>query len=520
MSFSDPELRSHGTAWVDYHRVLIRFDLSGIDPSKFAGVRKAVVRLTATEVGNESNVESVLAASTVEWNVSGSFATPDGKGQWPAMRGGDSNLDYAMDAEGRARLVIKQPGTIEFDVTDVLERWLYQGIANRGFILATGPTIFGRPGAGTWTLAFASSESGEQGPQLAVEMVGVPPVPGRAHATALALYPSPLLAPVRNPYLFVWYGVSDEKVWERLPTANMSTYNGRPDWLAQRGVLFLTWGEGGPSEWFSTEAAWADYYVGIAKGPALGYCMHEWHLPDHATPWAVHAVRVAERQHPATYSAFFYQGQEEMARLAAEGGLDLLILEGYTHVIKEFPIEGFAAGMDAIKSRIDIARKAGAIEKHVVMLGHVARFEDYHPGHELTAAVIEEQMRELRAYAPEMPGIGFYYSGGEELAAQCDALARKYFVEPAPSVAIAEPGFQARLATPHVTIRAEATAKADRTVARYRWFIDNRLVAETSDPSYVWDLRGERPGQHFVTVHAVDSAFNRAASQILVDVAE
>ena len=46
--------------------------------------------------------------------------------------------------------------------------------------------------------------------------------------------------------------------------------------------------------------------------------------------------------------------------------------------------------------------------------------------------------------------------------------------------------------------------------------IDNRLVAETDVAEYLWDTRGERPGYHFVTVHAVDSGWNRAAAQVMV----
>jgi len=118
-----------------------------------------------------------------------------------------------------------------------------------------------------------------------------------------------------------------------------------------------------------------------------------------------------------------------------------------------------------------------------------------------------------------MPGIGFYYEGGRELALHCDALARKYFVDPAPEVAITSPAFEACLSkstTPHVTIRAEAKARGDRKVVRYRWLIDNRLVAETTAPQFVWDLRGATPGMHFVTVHAVDDGWNRAAAQVLV----
>ena len=64
-----------------------------------------------------------------------------------------------------------------------------------------------------------------------------------------------------------------------------------------------------------------------------------------------------------------------------------------------------------------------------------------------------------------------------------------------------------------------ATAKGNREIAQYRWFIDQRLVAETDQPHYLWDLRGEHPGQHWITVHAVDGGFNRAATQIPVRIA-
>jgi hypothetical protein len=283
----------------------------------------------------------------------------------------------------------------------------------------------------------------------------------------------------------------------------------------------LTWGEGGPVGWLPDREAWVRYYTGIAANHPVGYCMHEWHFSSDGpeSGWAVEAVRAAERQHPESYSAFYYQGQSSMAELAAENVLDLMILEGYTHVTSQFPIANFAIGMDGIKSRVDVARQAGSLERLVVMLGHIAESGQYHAGHELTAEVLDAQIRELRDYAPQMPGIGFYYSGGAELAVQCDALARKHFVDPAPEVVLEEPRYQTTITTPHVTLRAAAQARDDRGISQFRWFIDNRLVAETELPEYTWDIRGELPGYHFVTVHAVDSGWNRAAAQVLVTVA-
>ena len=208
-----------------------------------------------------------------------------------------------------------------------------------------------------------------------------------------------------------------------------------------------------------------------------------------------------------------------MAQAAGQKHIDLLIQEGYTSTHKQFPLRGFAIGLEGIKKRIDTARKFGAIQRHVVMLGHICRPEDYHPGHALTPENLDTLIGELRRYAPEMPGIGFYGVNGERLALDCDRLARKHFVEPAPEVVILEPPFEATLSTPHVSVRVEAIAKENREIALYRWFIDNRLVAETDQPHYLWDVRGEHPGRHWITVHAVDGSFNRAATQIPVRIA-
>jgi len=519
-SFDNASLQLNGRPWAEYERGLMRFDLKPIDPARHGQLKRAALRLHAAVVENKKNVPTVVSASGVAWNHEVTFASPDGKSRWPADRNRAENLDYAAMARGQARQVVTKPGPVEFDVTEIVEGWLFQGQANHGFLLTMGSPIFGRPDAGAWSLEFAGSEAKENGPELIVELEGTPPTPEMAERRALAIYPSAALPPVKSPYAIVWFGVSDKELWKQFTVSNMSTYASIPEWLAQRGVLDMTWGEGGPIDWLPTEDAWEKYYLGIAAGHRA-YCMHEWHMSSGSNEarWAVRAARLAERAHPHCYSAFYYQGQREMADLAAHGGLDLLIQEGYTHVTKEFPIAGFTVGMPGIEERIDIARKAGAIERHVVMLGHIAPADKYHPGHELTPATLEEQIEHLRTYAPEMPGIGFYYEGGRELAVHCDKLARKYFVDPAPEVELTSPAFEARLsmsATPHVTIRADAQPKGERKVVKYRWFIDNRLVSETESPQYDWDLRGEAAGSHFVTVHAIDDGWNRSAAQLLV----
>ena len=45
--------------------------------------------------------------------------------------------------------------------------------------------------------------------------------------------------------------------------------------------------------------------------------MHEWHLEPERRLWAATVLREAERQHPESFSALYFQGQPTMANVAA-----------------------------------------------------------------------------------------------------------------------------------------------------------------------------------------------------------
>ena len=519
-SFKDAKLQAHGRAWSAYDSVLIRFNLRAATAARFGRVKKATLRLHALEVENPKKRPTTVAPCDTRWTTKAKFTSPIGtKTSWP-LRAAHPNINYAMIDNLATKRVITKPGVVDFDVTEIVDRWLYQGLPNKGLMVTSSSPIFGMPDAGSWTLSFASSESKkkkQKGPTLILQMEGTPASPERYRERALALYPSASLAPVRNPYFFAFYSAGDKKQWKRLRTINLTTYSGHGGWLGPRGVMNLTWAEGGPISWLRDAKAYSTYYVGTAKGNAVGFCGHESNLGNRMN-WLADAFRAAEKKHPERFSAYYYRGEPLMAKTAGAGHIDLLIQEGYTSTHKQFPLRGFAIGMKGIKSRIDTARRYGAIERHIVMLGHICKPGEYHPGHELTPKVVDGLIKELRRYAPEMPGIGFYGLGGETLGVECDRLAHKHFVKPAPEILIRQPQFEATLTTPHVTIVAQAKAKGRRKIRRYRWFIDNRLVAETKTPRYLWDTRGERTGHHFITVHAVDSGWNRAATQIPVRV--
>ena len=132
---------------------------------------------------------------------------------------------------------------------------------------------------------------------------------------------------------------------------------------------------------------------------------------------------------------------------------------------------------------------------------------------------LENEVKKYRQISPEAPGMGIYNtSGDKETTRAADKYFRKYFVAPAPEVTISAPLMQAKITFPHVEIMAKAKAKNSAKIIRYDWFIDNRLVGRTGDNKYIWDTRGVQAGKHFITVHAIDSDWNRAAAQITVNV--
>jgi len=528
-SFTDGQLRCSGTAWSEYCRCLVRFDLGGINPSLFGRVAKATLHLTATEVSNPSGRATDVAPSTQPWTDAATLDTADGTTPWP-KREGSGNIDYAMRMDAATSQVIGAPGDVAFDVTDVVDGWLYQGVANDGFILRTGDTVFGLPDSGTWTLTFAdSSAPAGAGPRLIVEMAGSPPSPETIADRTLRWYPSPLLPPVRTPYVFMWYFGEAP----RYPGA-VTNAGGLSVEDAERGMLPLGWFYGPQNPYWKTEQDAVDAYAASARsalqGGTLGIMVDEWQPTIEgeaplapADPYGITGsllgMAEAKRANPGFYIVVAWRG-EDTIEPATRGGLpDLLAIEAYSHVAKSYPREwGTCGDLTGTKMRIDTARRLGMIEQTIPWLGMILAPEDYHEGDRLTPDMVEQQIRDLRAYAPEMPGVAFYANGDPGLAEACDRLARRYFVEPAPDVAITEPLFGAEVSSAHIVVRAEAKPKEARHVVSYRWLVDNRLVAETTVPRYVWDLRGELPGLHFVTVHAVDDAFNRAAAQVLVTV--
>jgi len=523
VSLTDKIIRCDGNAWETYYKGLVRFDLGAIKASKYGTVKRAILQLTITEANNPKLIPTVISALSTPWNNKVTFSSPDGKNKWP-LREGYPSVDYSAMPNCTYKQVITAPGTIDVDVTSLVDRWLYQDLPNNGFLISTGGPVFGKPDLSTWKLAIASSESGSNGPKLIIEMNGTPPVAGSAQKNALRYYPSAFMAPVRSPYIFYWdFGTAPS-----YPGSVTNAIGGGQPEAQQAGRLTLGWFYGPQDPYIKDEQGFIDYYVNAAKSGTFGVMVDEWQKAEAGQPplepanpfgitGSIKGILAAKKVNPAFYIAVAWRGEDNIEGATRYGEPDLLMIEAYSHVEKIFPREwGTNGNMGSPEHRIDIARKLGMIDKTIPWLGMILSKENYHPGEPLTASELERQIVELRRYAPEMPGIAFYANGDPELADAADRLAYKHFVEPAPSLVILEPGYQQAINTPHQIVSVKALPKNNRTILKYRWFVDNRLEAETTAPEYIWDVRGESAGLHILTVHAVDSGYNRSAAQIPV----
>ncbi len=340
---------------------------------------------------------------------------------------------------------------------------------------------------------------------------------------ALRWYPSAHLPPVSEPYIFHYYGTPP-------PEKDAPAYNSRRTSMVeveQRGILPLKWFYG-PQNPHRTgaEGFRAQYLRGARRRlPAehpdhlddqqqqLGFAVDEWQRPrqdvEEGHPLhpddpfgligSIQGMIDAKALNPEPFIAVYWRGEKSIRPALRHEAVDLLIIEG------------------AILKRGDRAREEGYIDRTIFMHGY------QHGGDDLET--IERRIRKMRERFPEMPGMALYAVGDvpagkhnddPEWLLEFDRLLHRYFIQPAPDVHFTAPNFEAKIHSDAVTLEAEASGQNGRAIRSYRWFVDNRLVAETDRPVFEWDTSREWEGRHMLTVHAIDEDWNRSAAQIPV----
>ncbi len=534
------------------NRILLDFDWSAVAPERYADLEKALLVVDFTAVENPAAVPVMVGAMTCGWRdfagtlrfggdpwpKRGVHETSGKPGRWD---GGLMEFGYGVVAEQPA----VAPGRVAFDLTDAVNDWLYTGKDNYGLILRVGGQhLTGINNQGNWKLEFPVDKV-----RLELTFAGVAPTPADREARTLKSFPSALLAPVKDPYIFLFYNWNrgiNEKFWPHFSVFNTDGIFDYPE-LAQRGILPLTCRTGPQADWMHDEAGFYQGYRDVRHGVTID----EWQSVDDTkkrdadfdrdTPMgrklvgAVDALKRIKRERPDCFIGVYWRGEVSMQPLAEAGLPDLVICEGYTR-LPRFPQWeiGNAEGI----FHFELAKADGYYPQAINLHGTVVPgmyFPDYK--RHFTPESIAEEVRILREKYPEVSGSGVYCEIGpfpffaenswDEEAAVADVLPvllgyeaalRKYFIEPAPEVTILEPRFEETITAPKARIVAKATPKEGRTIRNYRWFVDNRLIAETDGNSLLWDTRDVEPGMHVLTVHAVDSGWNRAASQVVVHV--
>ena len=526
-SFGDPSLISFGKSWGDYTRILLDIDLAEITPSRFAKVAQATLKLNVTEYQNPKRIETKIAPLILPWNEEVTIRNRDEVNQW-ARRNSYSNIDYSVNEGYAFDMQLDSVGLVEVDITNIVNGWFYEGLPNYGLLIYTGPPVFGKPDLGNWKITFESTHGKEAlQPVLEVVMAGKPPERGQHQA--LESFPSAFLPPVKDPYIFYWG-------FDQLPASSFAANATHEkaigkDEAAQKGVLKLNWFYGPNNPYYKTYDRFYQAYVNFARGNNYAMMIDEWQYPKEKAkqgsplhpddPFGITAsidgMIKAKQLKPELYITVAWRGETSIERAVEAKAVDMLFIEGYTHLNKKFP-RSWEMTIPALKARVDYARKIGMIEKTIPWLGQLENKEDFHPNRVMTTEIIENQIKVMREYAPEMPGVAFYRSQSDTLVTAATSAIEKYFIAPSPKLTINTPKFESTVTNPHVRIAVNAQAKEGREVISFKWFVDNRLMAKTTDNSWIWDTRAETNGTHIITVHAIDDHYNRSAVQIPVKV--
>ncbi len=526
-------------------RVLLDFKLDIPHLQKAEKIESATLILEVASAENPKNVPMEVVSPLVEWRKTENlkyygapwpqYPTPRKPGSYRCKEG---CLEYGWESFG-VKAEARKKGIVEFDVTNLIREHVMFGRPWNGFLLRAGPSLIGwnRNRNAPWKWVIPASTV-----KLHVKTSGVPP----KTIAALKYFPSAHLPPVRDPYIFLFYNWSIEAnriLWNKyFKVMNTDGVFDRSEFM-QKGILSLRALSGPQAEWLRTVEGTLNYY----KESDYGIAIDEWQSVDDTKKraglmdpknkmgarilCALEALRQTKKASPEKFLAVYWRGEDSMRPLAADGLPDLVISEGYTR-LPRFP--HWEIGKAEVIKHADWAKEDGYYNRTIIMHGALTPreiFPDYK--RHFTPENITEEVRVIREKYPELPGSGIYceYIGKNKkqtleqalkstlptLLAYDKALHR-YFVEPAPQVTLSSPAYEAKISTPKVHLKGEAIPKGGRKIIQYRWFVDNRLMAETETPEWIWDVRPEKPGRYILTLHAIDSGWNRAATQLPVTI--
>jgi len=210
-------------------------------------------------------------------------------------------------------------------------------------------------------------------------------------------------------------------------------------WLDPRlaesmGKTGLDWVYGLQHPWAKGSRYWRDACSAESRRRggrfvSAGIAIDEWVPPKvkNSPQWLAEGLRAGRKANPRVFIAVWITDPTPpLFDLVRDGTVDLVIVEGYTHVAP-----GEAANLttswEGGLRRCDSMAKAGFIDKTIFCFGHIAPGAQ-RGGERLTEKWLRLRAQELKRRYPKMPGVAFFQRGETDssdfrkLVAACDAL--------------------------------------------------------------------------------------------------
>ncbi|MDQ3815860.1 MAG: RICIN domain-containing protein, partial [Armatimonadota bacterium] len=222
----------------------------------------------------------------------------------------------------------------------------------------------------------------------------------------------------------VWYAGNYVKNPEWYSHMTMDgSGKGDPRMQEARGVSHLNWVYGTQISWKAGPQYWIEH-AGEKRRTAKpneqypypflvgGYSVDEWTgSTEEKRQWVVAGLREAKKQNPELFIAMWVAGVDKhVAALARDGIVDLIIVQAYNLTVQRGIGVSWQTGLD----RMDVARKEGLESKTLFAFGHVTSDANWKGGFVWTEERIRQQMAELKARYPKMPGIAFFEAGAKD----------------------------------------------------------------------------------------------------------